>query len=64
MTNPRANHNCGRCGFPVKTSSDHVRGCRRGDSVSFHWACWIALLAERDQLTTAELLKAARQAEV
>jgi hypothetical protein len=55
---------CGRCGFPVKPSADHIRACRWAESAVFHWACWIGLLAERDQLTASELLKAARMAEV
>jgi hypothetical protein len=64
MMKPRINHrNCGRCSFPVKASSDHVRACRWAESAVFHWACWIALLAERDQLTTRELMRAMRETE-
>jgi hypothetical protein len=64
MTNSRTNHKCDRCGFPVKSNSDQIRGRRYTESVLLHWPCWIALLAERDQLTAHELMKAARMAEV
>ena len=61
----KVNHpNCQRCGFPVKPSSDQVRACRYAESVSLHWPCWIAMLAEHDRLTVSELMKAAQRAEV
>jgi hypothetical protein len=61
----KVNHRaCARCGFPVKANSDHLTACRYAESVSYHWPCWIALLAEHDQLTVAELTKAANAAEV
>jgi hypothetical protein len=60
----RINHRaCGRCGMPVRQNADHVKACRWTERAVFHWSCWIALLAERDQLTTQELMRAARKAE-
>ena len=43
------NHrNCGRCGKPVRQSSDFLRARLRGVVVLFHWSCFVMQMRENE----------------
>jgi hypothetical protein len=61
----KVNHrHCVRCGELVRQNADHVKACRWTESAVFHFRCFVAQMAEQTQTTAAELMRAARKAEV